>query len=80
MKIAILKKEDEKFKKRGFVSWISNVAMADDNPKKNGKFKKGPITIKRNPADSFFGYLWRATFAGTVAHINGAEEVNSGQK
>jgi hypothetical protein len=30
---------------------------------KNGKFKKGPITIKRNPTDSFSAISGDATFA-----------------
>jgi hypothetical protein len=79
MKIAMLKKDDERFKKRGFMSWVSNVATADDNPKKNGKFKKGPISIKRNPTDSFFGYLWRASLAGMMTHMSGAEKVDIDQ-
>ncbi len=74
MKIALLRKKDEGFKKRKFLSWVSNAMMADDNPKKNGKFKKGPISVQRKPTDSFFKYLWRATFAGMATHMMGVEK------
>ncbi len=74
MKIALLKKKDEGFKKRKFLSWVSNTMMADDNPKKNGKFKKGPISVQRKPTDSFFKYLWRAIFAGMATHMMGIEK------
>ncbi len=76
MKIAMLKKEDEGFKKKSFLSWVSNTLMADNNPKKNGRFKKGPVSIKRNPTDSFFGYIWHATFAGMAAHMAGIDKVS----
>lgn len=74
MKMALLKKKDEDFKKQNFLSWVSNIAMPDDNPKKNGKFKKGPISIKRDSTDSFFKYLWRASFDGMTAHMMGIEK------
>lgn len=80
MKVALLKKDDEEFKKRKLLSWVSDIMMADDNPKKNGKFKKGPISIKRDETDSFFKYLWRATFAGMAAHMMGVEKTNTGKQ
>lgn len=50
--------------------------IANDNPKKNGRFKKGPIAIKRNPTDPFFGYLWRVTFDGMTAHMTGEKKIS----
>jgi hypothetical protein len=76
MKVAMLKKKDDNFKKKKFLSWASNIFIPDDNPKKNGKFKKGPISIQRNPTDSFFGYLWNATFDGMTAHMLGEDKVS----
>jgi hypothetical protein len=75
MKIAMLKKTEEDYKKKGFLSWVSNAVMADDNPKKNGRFKKGPVLVNRNPTDSFLGYIWRATFGRMSTHIVGIDKV-----
>ena len=79
MKVAMLKKNDEGFKKRKLLSWASNLFTPDDNPKKNGKFKKGPIAIKRNATDSFFGYIWSATFSGMTAFMIGEKKVRLSQ-
>ena len=76
MKIALLKKKNDAYKKIGFISWVSNAFVADDNPKKNGKFKKGPINIKRHPTDSFFAYLWAAMFDGMTANMAGLDKKN----
>jgi hypothetical protein len=79
MKVAILKKKDDNFKKKKILSWASNIFIPDDNPQKNGKFKKGPITVTRNPTESFFGFLWSATFDGMTSHMLGEEKVRMQQ-
>ncbi|WP_457127259.1 hypothetical protein [Mucilaginibacter sp. HD30] len=42
LKINLLKRDEDTdtLKKRGFLSFITNAVMPNDNPKGNGKFKK----------------------------------------
>jgi hypothetical protein len=74
MKVSMLKKKDGDYKKMGVVSFLSNVFIPDDNPKKNGKFRKGIITAKRQPTDSFWGFLWQGTFNGMVSFFTGEKK------
>lgn len=75
MKVAFVKKEEEdKYKKQKLLSFVSNLFVPDDNPKKNGKFKKGPIDIKRGDYDSFFGFLWKCMLEGMAAHMTGLKK------
>ncbi len=74
MKIALLKKKDDDYKKKGLLSFVSNLFTPDDNPNKKGKFKKGPIDIKRNPTDSFFGFLWECNLKGMAVHMTGLDK------
>jgi hypothetical protein len=57
LKINLLKRDDkgDTLKKRGFLSFVTNAVMPDDNPKKNGKFRQGPIYVKHDSRMSFFG-------------------------
>jgi hypothetical protein len=76
MKYAVLKKDDEtkEIKERKVVSAVSNLMLPNDNPTKGGKFKKGPINIKR-PADmSFFGLLSKAMLDGMTSSTTGMEQ------
>ncbi len=77
MKTMFLKKDGDKregYKKLKLISSISNLFVPDDNPKKNGKFKKGPIDIKRDAHASFFGFLWQATLEGMAVHVLGLKK------
>lgn len=53
---------------------MSNLFVPDDNPKKNGKFRKGPIDIKRGDYDSFFGFLWKCMLEGMAVHMTGLKK------
>jgi hypothetical protein len=66
MKLNLLKRDDDQdtLKKRGFLSFLTNMAVPNDNPGKNGKFRQGPINVTRGPRDSFFGLLWLCTLDG----------------
>ena len=76
MKVNLLKRDDEAnmLKKRGFVSFFANTFMPNDNPKKNGKFRKGPINVTRDPHDSFFGLLWKSMLDGMSSAMMGLNQ------
>lgn len=76
MKYAILKKDakNNKIKERKLVSTLSNLMLPNDNPSKNGKFKKGPINITRPPDMSFFGLLSKAMLDGMSSSTTGMEQ------
>lgn len=76
MKINMLKRDDkaDTLKKRGFLSFMANTFTPNDNPRKNGKFKAGPINVTRGPRDSFFGLLWRCTLDGMSSAMMGLDQ------
>jgi len=73
MKMNLLKHDDkgDTLKKRGFLSFMANTFTPNDNPKKNGKFREGPINVTRNPRESFFGLLWKCTLDGMSSAMMG---------
>jgi hypothetical protein len=73
MKMNLLKRDDkaDTLKKRGLLSFLANTFTPNDNPKKNGKFKEGPINVTRDPRDSFFGLLWKCTLDGMSSAMMG---------
>lgn len=73
VKVALLKKDDDTdtLKRRGFLSFVTNMVTPNDNPRKNGKFKKGPINVVRDPHDSFFGFLWKGMADGMSSAMMG---------
>jgi hypothetical protein len=74
-KIKMLKQSDDStLKNRSFVSFVSNLVLPNDNPKKNGKFRKGAINIVRDPRESFFGFQWRAMLDGVSSSMTGINE------
>jgi hypothetical protein len=76
LKINVLKrdKETDTLKKRGFLSFVTNAVMPNDNPKGNGKFRKGPINVVREPDMSFFGLLWKSTQDGMSSAVMGIDQ------
>ena len=73
-KVRLLKERKEKLKNRRLVSFVSNVVLPNDNPKKNGEFRKGPINIVRDPRESFFGFQWRALLDGLSSAMVGSDQ------
>jgi hypothetical protein len=73
MKLNLLKRDDkaDTLKKRGFLSFLTNTFTPNDNPKKNGKFREGPINVTRNPRESFFGLLWKCSLDGMSSAMMG---------
>ena len=76
MKINLLKRDDkaDTLKKRGFLSFMANTFTPNDNPRKNGKFREGPINVARQPRDSFFGLLWKCTLDGMSSAMMGLNQ------
>lgn len=76
MKINMLKRDDkaDTLKKRGFMSFMANTFTPNDNPRKNGKFREGPINVIRQPRDSFFGLLWKCTLDGMSSAMMGLDQ------
>jgi len=71
MKVALLKNKSDTLKKRGFLSALSNAFLPNDNPRKNGKFRKGPVSVTRDPHESFFGFLWKCSLDGMSSAMTG---------
>jgi hypothetical protein len=76
MKINMLKRDDkaDTLKKRGFLSFMANTFTPNDNPRKNGKFREGPINVTRGPRDSFFTLLWKCTLDGMSSAMMGLDQ------
>ena len=76
MKVALLKHDDKTntLKKRGLLSFLTNALMPNDNPKNNGKFRKGPVNVTRGPRESFFGLLWKCSLDGLSSAITGFDQ------
>jgi hypothetical protein len=76
MKVALLKedKQTKELKQRSLISALSNAMLPNDNPAKNGKFKKGPINAKREPQQSFFGFLSKCMLDGMTSAMTGLEQ------
>jgi hypothetical protein len=76
MKVALLKRDDknDNLKKRGLLSFFTNAFMPNDNPKKNGKFRKGPINVTRGPRESFFGLLYKCSMDGMSSAMMGFDQ------
>jgi hypothetical protein len=76
LKINLLKRDDQAdtLKKRGLLSFLTNAFMPNDNPKKNGKFRKGPINVIHDRRTSFFGLLWKCTQDGMSSALMGIDQ------
>lgn len=76
MKLNLLKRDDkaDTLKKRGFISFLANTFTPNDNPRKNGKFREGPINVTREPRESFFGLLWKCSLDGMSSAMMGLNQ------
>lgn len=76
VKVDFLKRDEDenKLKKRGFLSFVNNTILPNDNPRRSGDFKKGPINVIREPRDSFFGFLWEAMADGMSSAMMGTHQ------
>jgi hypothetical protein len=73
MTFALLKKDKEtkELKSRPIISFLSNTMLPNNNPSKNGKFKKGPINVSRESNMSFFGFMAKCMIDGMSSSMTG---------
>lgn len=66
LKIELLKNEDRRLKRKGFLTFLANqILIKSDNPTlKNNEIRKGKIDFNRPPTASFFNLLWKSVFTG----------------
>lgn len=73
-KLRMLKRRDSTLQQKGFLTFLANTTLPNDNPKRNGKFREGPINIVRDPRESFFGFIWRASLDGMSSAMTGFDQ------
>jgi len=67
LKLQLLKKVDGKLElqNQGLISILANnLIIQSNNPGKNGVLRPGPIDLKREPATSFFSFLYKGLLDG----------------
>jgi hypothetical protein len=80
MKIAFLEKGKgaDTLKRKGFLSFVSNMVLPNDNPRKNGKFRKGIVNVKREAWQSFFKIQFDAAVDGMSSAMMGMYQNKKG--
>jgi hypothetical protein len=65
-KVKLLQKdaEDGRIKSKKLASFLANVALKNDNPKKNKPPRVAHVTYKRDVYKSFFNLIWKTIFTG----------------
>jgi hypothetical protein len=81
MKIAFLNKNKgaDSLKRKGFLSFVSNLVLPNDNPRKNGKFRKGIVNVKREAWQSFFKFQFDASVDGMSSAMMGMYQNKKGK-
>lgn len=67
LNVELLKKVEgqRKLQTQGLISKIANsLIIENDNPDKKGKFRPGPINLKREPTVAFFSFLYQGLLDG----------------
>jgi hypothetical protein len=64
LKIQFRKILNEEEKGDKLLSWLANVALSQDNPKKNGRFRVGKIEFRRDTRKSMFSYWTNSLVSG----------------
>ncbi len=74
LKITALKEEEDKLKKKGFLTFLANTFIIQtDNPPKNGKASSQPGSAERDIHRSFFNLIWKTLLDGLKKNITGFE-------
>jgi hypothetical protein len=63
LKAEVLKMSDDTLKKKGFVSFVANTFIKNNNPSGSGTYT-GDADYKRDTQKSFFNLLWKSVFDG----------------
>ncbi|WP_158799302.1 hypothetical protein [Pedobacter sp. L105] len=79
MKISLLKPDQkaDTLKKKKILSFVANALLPNDNPGKNGKLRKGPINVTRDPRMSFLGFMYKGMLDGMTSLISGTNQHKS---
>ena len=82
LKVNLLKpdKTNGDLKSRPILSFLANSILPNDNPNANGKFRKGPVNIIRQPRESFLGFTWKALLDGMSSAIIGTNQIKNKPK
>ncbi|WP_207532501.1 hypothetical protein [Desertivirga arenae] len=80
MKVAFLEQDKGKdtLDRKSFLSFVSNLVLPNDNPRKNGEFKKGLVNVKRENWQSFFKIQLDATLDGMSSAMMGVYQREKG--
>jgi hypothetical protein len=78
MNIAFLTKDKDTLRRKGFLSFVSNAMLPNDNPRKNGKFRRGIVNVKREPWQSFFEIQFDASVDGMSSAMMGMYQRKKG--
>ena len=80
MNIAFLAKDKgtDTLHRKGFLSFVSNAMLPNDNPRKNGKFRRGIVNVKREPWQSFFEIQFDASVDGMSSAMMGMYQRKKG--
>ncbi|WP_129715147.1 hypothetical protein [Pedobacter sp. SYP-B3415] len=73
LRLAFLKRQEaaDTLKRRGFISFMTNIVLPNGNPGKNGTSRKGPVNVKRESWQSFFKFLLDASLDGMSSAMMG---------
>lgn len=78
LQVEVLKQDDEeqnKLKKRGFLSFIANAFIIEKSNARNDKNKDPKyVYYKRDPEKSFFNLIWKTIFTGLGDTVKGKNE------
>lgn len=70
LKISLLKtREGGKYKKMGFKSFLANIFLRQNNPKRGKPLKVGHILFKREQPISFFAFIWKGILSGFKSSV-----------
>lgn len=66
LQVSLLKQnEDNDLERKKFISWVANLKLKSNNPKKEGREpRRGKVNYERDIHRSFFALLWKSIFDG----------------
>lgn len=68
LKIQVLKMKGTALKKRGFLTFVANTVIKNDNPRNNSQYDSN-INIDRDMHSSFFSLLWQCILDGAIKTV-----------
>ncbi|RVU02481.1 hypothetical protein EOD41_00640 [Mucilaginibacter limnophilus] len=76
LKVNVLKrdKDDGTLKNMSLISFLTNTALPNNNPGKDGKLRQGPVNRIREPKETFFGFLWYCMLDGSTSAVMGYDQ------